>query len=69
MEYNAEGAYTTPELYRRQKCRLSSLPALLPNVNYNRFLFFDYFGFPYVGVSIVLEGELSYKSDKGWNTG
>ena len=39
------------------------------NVNYNSFLFFDYYGFPYVGVSIVLEGELSYKSDKGRNTG
>ena len=69
MEYNAEGAYTTPELYRRQKADFLLFQRYSTNVNYKRFLFFDYFGFPYVGVSIVLEGELSYKSDKGRNTG
>ena len=69
MEYNAEGAYTTPELYRRQKADFLLFQRYSTNVNYKRFLFFDYFGFPYGGDSIVMEGELSYESDDGWKAG
>ena len=69
MEYNAEGAYTTPELYRRQKADFLLFQRHSTNVNYKRFLFFDYFGFPYGGDSIVMEGELSYESDDGWKAG
>ena len=39
------------------------------DINYKRFLFFDYFGFPYGGDSIVWEGEISYTKDRGWKVG
>ena len=67
--YNVEGAYTTPELYRRQKADFLLFQRYSTNVNYKRFLFFDYFGFPYGGDSIVMEGEIKYISHDGWNTG
>ncbi|MDD6840958.1 MAG: hypothetical protein PUD65_06605 [Spirochaetales bacterium] len=69
IEYNAEGAYTTPELYRRQKADFLLFQRYSTNINYKRFLFFDYFGFPYGGDSVVMEGEIKYISHDGWNTG
>lgn len=67
--YNVEGAYTTPELYRRQKADFLLFQRYSTNINYKRFLFFDYFGFPYGGDSVVMEGEIKYISHDGWNTG
>lgn len=69
IEYNAEGAYTTPELYRREKSDFLLFQRYSTNINYKRFLFFDYFGFPYGGDSVVMEGEIKYISHDGWNTG
>ena len=56
MKYNAEGASTTPEFYRRQNADFLLFLRYSTSVNYKRFLFFDYFGFPYGGESIVMEG-------------
>ncbi|MCI6114994.1 MAG: hypothetical protein MR687_06880 [Spirochaetales bacterium] len=67
--YNVEGAYTTPELYRRQKADFLLFQRYSTNINYKRFLFFDYFGFPHGGDSVVMEGEIKYISHDGWNTG
>ena len=67
--YNVERAYTTTELYRRQKADFLLFQRYSTNINYKRFLFFDYFGFPYGGDSVVMEGEIKYISHDGWNTG
>lgn len=56
--YNVERAYTTPELYRRQKADFLLFQRYSTNINYKRFIFFDYFGFPYGGDSVVMEGEI-----------
>ena len=69
ITYNIEGAYTTPELYRRQNADFLLFQRYSTNVNYKRFLFFDYFGFPYGGDSIVFEGECAYSVDRGWKIG
>lgn len=67
--YNVEGAYTTPELYRRENADFLLFQRYSTNLNYKRFLFFDYFGFPYGGDAIVIEGEGAWESYKGWKIG
>ncbi len=67
--WNFEGAYTTPELYRRQYSDFLLFQRYSTNVNYKRFLFFDYIGFPYGGDAIVVEAGVAWKDFKGFEIG
>lgn len=56
-----EGAYTTPELYRRNKVDFIIFQKYSTNKNYMKFLFFDYMGFPYGGDTIGVKGGAQWK--------
>lgn len=59
-DFYLEGAYTTPMLYRREKSDFLLFQRYSTNVNYKRFLIFDYIGFPYGGDSIVIKAGADY---------
>lgn len=61
LSFFAEGAYTSPYLYRRENVDFIVFNRHSTNVKYRRIPIFTYIGFPYGGDSIAAYGEVSYR--------